>query len=283
MFGYIVPQKSELRVKELAQYNAYYCGLCATIGSRFGQAARLTLNYDSTFIAMLLTGLSDRAPEPCVMRHCGYKPFQKKRLFAQTSEALAFSADLNLALAWYKLQDDWQDEKKVRAGIGKEALHCAEKRVSAERPKMVKAISAGIDELSELERTRCDVLDAPADCFARMMRSAACTDAPLADERLRPALGALLYNIGKWVYLADAWEDRARDARTDAYNVFNLTGADAARAGFLMHYSLNEAIKAYELLDIAVNREILDNILYNGCAAKTQMLLGGKEKHEQSV
>jgi len=48
-----------------------------------------------------------------------------------------------------------------------------------------------------------------------------------------------------------------------------------------MHYSLNEAIKAYELLDIAVNREILDNILYDGCAAKTQMLLGGK--YEQPV
>ena len=58
MFGYIVPLKQELRMRELAQYNAYYCGLCASIGARFGQAARLTLNYDSTFLAMLLTGLS---------------------------------------------------------------------------------------------------------------------------------------------------------------------------------------------------------------------------------
>ena len=50
MFGYIVPLKQELRMRELAQYNAYYCGLCASIGARFGQTARLTLNYDSTFL-----------------------------------------------------------------------------------------------------------------------------------------------------------------------------------------------------------------------------------------
>ncbi len=281
MFGYVVPLKSELKVRELAQYNAYYCGLCASIGSRFGQAARLTLNYDSTFIAMLLTGLSGSAPGACTMRRCGYKPFHKKRLFAPDSDALRFSADFNLALAWYKLQDDWRDERKASAFLGKGMLRHAEKRVSAERPEMMQAIASGIAALSELERKRCDELDAPADCFARMLRAAACSGVQLANARIRPALGALLYNIGKWVYLADAWEDRERDVRAGAYNVFNVTGADAARAGFVMWYSLNEAIKAYELLDIAANREILDNILYNGCAAKTQMLLGGK--HEQPV
>ena len=80
MFGYIVPLKQELRMRELAQYNAYYCGLCASIGARFGQTARLTLNYDSTFLAMLLTGLSGGSAQPCIPRSCGYKPFQKKRL-----------------------------------------------------------------------------------------------------------------------------------------------------------------------------------------------------------
>mgnify|MGYP001534393515 FL=1 len=264
MFGYIVPLKQELRMRELAQYNAYYCGLCASIGARFGQTARLTLNYDSTFLAMLLTGLSGGSAQPCIPRSCGYKPFQKKRLFAPDSDALRFSADFNVALAWYKLRDDWQDEKKASALAGKGLLKRAAKQVSAERPNMVSAIEAGIRELSVLERERCNILDAPADCFALLMRAAG-KEAPLADVRMKPAFEALLYNIGKWVYLADAWEDRERDART----------------GFLMHYSIHEAIKAYELLDIAVNREILDNILYDGCAARTQKLLGGK--HEQSV
>lgn len=92
MFGYVVPLKSELKVRELAQYNAYYCGLCASIGSRFGQAARLTLNYDSTFIAMLLTDLSGSAPRPCTMRRCGYKPVpQKTPLCAGFGRAAFFS------------------------------------------------------------------------------------------------------------------------------------------------------------------------------------------------
>ena len=115
MFGYVVPVKSELKVRELALYNGYYCGLCQTIGSRFGQPARLTLNYDSTFFALLLTSIAGTKAAPCVMRRCGYKPFHKKRLFAPESDAIRFAADVNVLLAWYKLRDDWHDERKVLA------------------------------------------------------------------------------------------------------------------------------------------------------------------------
>ena len=93
-------------------------------------------NYDSTFLAMLLTGLSGGSAQPCIPRSCGYKPFQKKRLFAPDSDALRFSADFNVALAWYKLRDDWQDEKKVSALAGKGLLRRAAKQVSAERPNI---------------------------------------------------------------------------------------------------------------------------------------------------
>ena len=139
------------------------------------------------------------------------------------------------------------------------------------------AVEKGIEELSALENTQCDILDAPADCFARMMR-AVFESAPMGDAHARPALSAIAYNIGKWVYLADAWEDRAQDARKGSYNIFNITDAGEERAKFLMHYSLNEAIKAYELLPVAENREILDNIIYEGCTLKTQMLFGGKDE-----
>lgn len=98
MFGYIVPLKQELRMRELAQYNAYYCGLCASIGARFGQTARLTLNYDSTFLAMLLTGLSGGSAQPCIPRSCGYKPFQKSGSLLQIPMRCVFQQILMLRL-----------------------------------------------------------------------------------------------------------------------------------------------------------------------------------------
>ena len=46
MFGYITVNRSELKVKESAAYDAYYCGLCHALHGRHGWAGQLTLRYD---------------------------------------------------------------------------------------------------------------------------------------------------------------------------------------------------------------------------------------------
>ena len=55
MFGYVKPYKPELRVRELEEYKAVYCGLCRELGQSFGLFARFTLSYDFAFLAMLKT------------------------------------------------------------------------------------------------------------------------------------------------------------------------------------------------------------------------------------
>lgn len=40
-------------------YQAYYCGLCQSLGRKYGTAARMALSYDMTFAALLLTALYD--------------------------------------------------------------------------------------------------------------------------------------------------------------------------------------------------------------------------------
>ena len=54
MFGYIRPLECELRVREQAEYRGTYCGLCKSIGIRYGQIERLTLSYDCAFLALVL-------------------------------------------------------------------------------------------------------------------------------------------------------------------------------------------------------------------------------------
>lgn len=36
MFGYIMIDKPELKVKEFSRYKAYYCGLCRTLKEEYG-------------------------------------------------------------------------------------------------------------------------------------------------------------------------------------------------------------------------------------------------------
>ena len=59
MFGYIVVNKPELRIREFYQYRAYYCGLCKALQKKCGIRGQISLNYDMTFLAMLLSCLYD--------------------------------------------------------------------------------------------------------------------------------------------------------------------------------------------------------------------------------
>ena len=44
MFGYVRAVTAVLPLEEQARYRAVYCGLCKTLGERYGKAAQLTLN-----------------------------------------------------------------------------------------------------------------------------------------------------------------------------------------------------------------------------------------------
>ena len=65
MFGYVRPWRDELKVRQNRDYEALYCGVCHALGKRHGFLARMFLNYDFTFLAMLLDGPT---PEPAPAR-----------------------------------------------------------------------------------------------------------------------------------------------------------------------------------------------------------------------
>lgn len=78
MFGYIVVNQSEMKFKEYDVYRSYYCGLCQSLKERYGVLGQLSLNYDMTFILMLLTGLYE--PEDVVGQcRCVAHPFESIR------------------------------------------------------------------------------------------------------------------------------------------------------------------------------------------------------------
>ena len=67
MFGYITPEKTEMKLKDFYLYKAYYCGLCIASGKAYGQFSRFTTNYDFTFLNSLVH--SYKNTEPHFSRH----------------------------------------------------------------------------------------------------------------------------------------------------------------------------------------------------------------------
>lgn len=273
MFGYIQPNKDELRFREYNEYRAYYCGLCKCIGRRFGEPMKLTLSYDCAFIALLLTGIA--GVEDARKCRCVYKPMSRARMAAVEDEYIRFAADTNIILAYCKLDDNWRDDKAPGAAVGKAVMKSAIQKAGEHNPELYRAIADGISELSEIERAEIPELDPPADAFARMMKNIALA-APVENQQNRLVLGHMLYHLGRWVYLVDAWEDREKDKKSGSYNPFLASGAEKERAAFMLNCSLNEAINAYELLDIRAHESLLDNIIKDGCPLKNSEVLGGK-------
>ena len=57
MFGYVMVNKQKLSEEENDTYLGFYCGLCDCLHQTYGRSGQMALNFDMTFLAILLSGL----------------------------------------------------------------------------------------------------------------------------------------------------------------------------------------------------------------------------------
>jgi hypothetical protein len=295
MFGYVLPEKPELKVKEYELFRAYYCGICKSIGKRYGQLPRIVLNYDCTFLAVLLSGLSESIP--AVRKgQCIAHPV-KKRHYVEKDEIIDYASDINILLAYYNLVDNWKDVKSPVSGTGALALKCHFKKIRKKYPEKCDIIENRLEELRKLEKDKCASMDKAAEPFAKLMEEITAY-APMCDsEKTMEILRWIGYNLGKWIYIIDAYDDLEDDIRKKAYNPlvlqFGYDGGDIAefkekirkRVEFNLTFSLSQLSKAYDLLKLKHNSGIVENIIYLGMLRKTENILGtgSCRKVEESI
>lgn len=274
MFGYIRPLECELKVREQAEYRGIYCGLCKSIGRRYGQLERLTLSYDCAFLALTLLAINGDAK--FTPGNCGPRIYRGKRPIADASPTLDYAADVNVLLAWYKALDDASDEKSAKALAAQVALKRAYRKAARVNPALDYEIRESMSQLHELELEKCAVLDEPSNAFGRLLASVI-LNAPTLPVSEKKAAQWMFYNLGKWVYLIDAWDDRKKDGEKGSYNPFLLSGMTAEQAAFLLNITLNEAKKAYDLLSLKTQSGVLDNIMTLGLVHTQERVLLGQE------
>ena len=216
MFGYVRPLRPELKCRDFDLYRATYCGLCRCMRRRYGLLAPMFLNYDFTFLTLLLW-----QPEaeftPCQGR-CHANPLRKKPM-CPDAPALELAADESVILTWWKLRDSVRDDGPVK-GMPARALSLLLRpayRKAALRPEFDRAVRASLEELSILEKEQCPSIDRTADTFARLLQAAV----PPEDSRNR-VLSQFLYHLGRWIYLIDARDDREAAQKTGDYNPWAL-------------------------------------------------------------
>ena len=283
MFGYVQPLKGELKVREFEMFKSYYCSLCKYIGKRYGKKAQFLINYDCAFLGLLLDALEEKEPEFYIGR-CAYNPLKKKRLI-KNSRALEYAADINMMLAYYKLRDDFQDNKSLKSCLLLPLFSRAGKKTAKRLPRVAKEVKEDIETLSRLEREHCENVDAVAAPTAQMLQEIFYYGSGMK------AAGEVGFNLGRWVYLIDAADDVAEDVKSDDYNVFvkkygkNCLDSPAFREeiAFSLQFSLAKAAQAYEMLDIRRNQGILNNIIYAGVLQRTDFVLNKRSCENESI
>ncbi len=267
MFGYVLVNKPELKIKEFDIYRSYYCGVCNSLKKRHGLAGRMTLNYDMTFLAMLLSDLYDK--EDCdAFCRCLAHPVSKHR--EKRNEFSDYCADMCVYLAYYKVADDWNDERKLGSFIAMKILSSAAKKVRRLYPEKTGVIEAKLDLLRIAEKAD----DIPLDKVARLFGEIMGESFVYKNDFWKDDLYKVGFYLGKFIYLLDAYEDVEKDIASGAYNPFKelyKKSVDKDEKDKFDNQVLNilllmigECTDAFEKLPLIENVEILRNILYSG-------------------
>ncbi|MDE5617082.1 MAG: hypothetical protein K2I78_04760 [Clostridia bacterium] len=284
MFGYVVPDKLNMFMKDYYSYRAFYCGLCKSIGKRCSQLMRIGTTYDMTFLNVLAHAVADEELEmksgTCVLNRV------QKKLMGCDDEITRKVVDISTILAHYKCIDDIRDDKSMfKKFVDGAIIKKHYKRAAKLYPALDAYIKEEYERLAALESEKCESVDRVADCFAMIMTK---IGEVALGEKYDESLRNLMYNLGKWVYCADAVDDVDDDFKKGKYNPF-LQGYEykdkatflednKEKLEFVLMSCYNSILNDFDKIQVKKYEGILTNVLWYGMLNSTRELLRRTEK-----
>lgn len=286
MFGYVRPYKSELLVREYAQYKAVYCQLCRVLGDEYGPLARLALSYDCAFYAMLALSVSGEKVEERRAR-CVCNPLKACVYLPGEGDSYKKAAALCVLLTYHKLKDDLADEsfgKSLRSRCLLPLVSGKAKKAAARWPKLSAAVERAMESQREAEAQKAGV-DRCAEPTAKLLEEVFGELAGCGGQRR--ALAGFGYFLGRWVYLMDAADDLREDLARGAFNPFiprlglegktELTEEERRRAEEECNAALNataaQLVMAMNLAELGQFGPIIENVGRKGLAEVQREIL----------
>ncbi len=271
MFGYIICNRKGLSQEELDRYQKIYCGLCKSLGDRFGQMERMSLNYDMTFLILFLSSLYEPAEKEQSFR-CAVHPTRKR--MAVENKFTEYAADMTVLLSYHKCLDDWEDERshlKYRyAKIMEDSFH----KIVKQYPRQSHMVANSIKELSAIEKSHTCMPDEAVNCSGKMLSELFVYEEDFWSNSLR----AFGYELGRFIYLMDAVMDYKKDLKKKNYNPLVGMQKKPEEMEATLTMAIGNATHQFEKLPLVQDEHLLKNILYGGVWQQYYARILGKEK-----
>ena len=276
MFGYVVCNQKELKLREYEEYRSYYCGLCKILKKRYGRFGQMTLSFDTTFLILLLTGLYDTETLVTTER-CLIHPAQKH--ITRVNGFTEYAADMNIILSYYSCLDDWEDEHRLKGLALSALLKGKEKKAGVNYGYKDAVIRDRLMKLRECEAAQCGDIDQVSGLFGDIMAEILA----VREDEWEDSLRRMGFFLGKFIYIMDAFEDLDKDRASGSYNPLlhmDLPDDPDAFCLNMLTMMMAECCKTFESLPILENADILRNILYSGIWSRYNEICRKKKASE---
>ena len=283
MFGYVTIYRKGLGKEELDRYQAYYCGLCQTLGQRYGLPGRMALSYDMAFTAMLLTALYEPETRFGAGR-CPPHPL-KARPRAQ-NEFLEYAADMTILLAYYNFQDDWQDDHRQASLRRARQFEPLLPAIRERWPRQFSVIGEQLSALNLLEEAGSHDLDALCNAFGTLLGAVfACHQ-----DLWTPVLEGMGRGLRGFIYLMDAYDVLVLDRKKERFNALQALAGQfspaeyEARCHELLTQQMGLCAQQFSLLPILRDTpegKLLYNTIYSGVWSKYALVKKHREGRRQ--
>jgi hypothetical protein len=270
MFGILAPCPSRTPPELQPRWMGHFCGLCLELRDDAGHLSRLTTNYDTLALSVLVeaqrgpeSGSRDAGP-------CAFRGMRRQRIATGDGPRLAATASLLLASA--KLRDHVEDGDGIvaRPGLAGLAVRTAGRYRSralavGESIRLpLEQVTAAVDGQKDVEDscrpgTPLTAVTAPTEqATAELFAHAAVLGG--SEDNIGPfrAAGSA---FGRLAHLLDAAEDFEEDAERGRWNPLAATGTSREEARALARGALADmrsALEAATFVDATMVRLLLE-------------------------
>ena len=187
------------------------------------------------------------------------------------NELAAYCCDMNIALAYHKCMDDWQDEHSPIGRAEAALLKKGYEQVVSRHPHKCKAIESCLSKFTQLEKSDGATLDEAVNLSAKMLGILY----RYREDCWADTLEQMGQCLGRFIYLMDAYDDLPSDKRKKRFNPLIPYHARGDYETFVkesLTMLIGECTEAFETLPLVQDMDILRNILYAGCWTRYELL-----------
>jgi hypothetical protein len=285
MIGFLKPYLPSLKKEEKEIYNIYFCSLCIALTKKYGIIGPLINNYEGVFALILLSALSEEKEEVIEAR-CPAIPFSRRKIY-RVDRNLNLIISMLIIILVEKLKDDIKDERSFTAYI---LCHLLNKHYLKSRDTL-KELNFPIEKL-DIRKKQQDMVEQHS--FISINSSSSPFASSIADvfnymasDKLpsdkRDKLEKTGYQLGKFIYLYDAYKDFSGDLNKKRFNALSagypqlgkakkLTGSVKSDIKKYLTFCAVEIRAKLDELPFGNRRRLLENILFDSIVKRIEKI-----------